>query len=81
MMIKTIDCASLRKRDVLCSGSRIVIHSALVLPGLPQVPTKRVGQVGPQAPPAAAAASAMIARRRPRGSPMDYLDNPSAEAR
>jgi hypothetical protein len=41
--------------------------------------TKRVDQVGPQAPPTAAAASAIIARRRPRGPPVDYLDNPSTE--
>jgi hypothetical protein len=35
MMIKTIDCTSLGKRDVFGSGSRIVIHSASVLPRTP----------------------------------------------
>jgi hypothetical protein len=80
MMIKTIDCTPLRKRDGLCSGSRI-IHSVSVPPppGSRRCQPNGFAQVGPQAPPTAAAASAMIARRPPRAPPMDYLDNPSAE--
>ena len=81
MTIKTVDWLSFLKRNVLCSGSHIVIHSVPVLLGLPSVPTKRVDQAGPQAPPMASAASAMIARRRPWGPPSGLSGQPFCRTR
>ena len=80
MMIKTIDCTPLLKRDVLGSASHIVIHNVPILLRTPSGAKKRVDPVGPQAPPTTAAASAMIARRRPWVPPTDYLDKPFCQA-